>query len=185
MDPSHRRCGLCRLGRRRRAAGQRPRGASVRLAPARRRALAAPGLGGHQFEFLRGDVRDAAASERGARPTSRRSSTSPPSSAIRRARGSRTPLSEVNLEAPQALLDDAQAAGVERFVFASTCSNYGKMADSDVLRDRGVRRCADLALRRDEGRGRARRCSHAPTTSRRPASASRRSTASRRGCGST
>jgi nucleoside-diphosphate-sugar epimerase len=35
----------------------------------------------------------------------------------------------VNLEATQALLDEARAAGVERVVFASTCSNYGKMAD--------------------------------------------------------
>jgi nucleoside-diphosphate-sugar epimerase len=34
---------------------------------------------------------------------------------------------EVNLEATRALLDDAEAAGVERFVFASTCSNYGRL----------------------------------------------------------
>ena len=40
---------------------------------------------------------------------------------------------EVNLEATRALLDDAEAAGVGRFVFASTCSNYGKMADSSIL----------------------------------------------------
>jgi nucleoside-diphosphate-sugar epimerase len=38
---------------------------------------------------------------------------------------------EVNQEATLALLDDAEAAGVERFVFASTCSNYGRIdADS-------------------------------------------------------
>jgi nucleoside-diphosphate-sugar epimerase len=36
---------------------------------------------------------------------------------------------EVNLEATKALVEDARAAGVERFVFASTCSNYGKMTD--------------------------------------------------------
>ena len=30
-----------------------------------------------------------------------------------------------------ALFDAAEAAGVKRFVFASTCSNYGKMADAD------------------------------------------------------
>lgn len=35
----------------------------------------------------------------------------------------------VNLEASKALLDESQAARVSRFVFASTCSNYGKMAD--------------------------------------------------------
>lgn len=35
----------------------------------------------------------------------------------------------VNVEASLALLDDAAHAGVRRFVFASTCSNYGRMAD--------------------------------------------------------
>jgi nucleoside-diphosphate-sugar epimerase len=35
---------------------------------------------------------------------------------------------EVNQDATSALLDDARSAGVERFVFASTCSNYGKLA---------------------------------------------------------
>lgn len=40
---------------------------------------------------------------------------------------------EVNVEATGALLDEAEGAGVERFVFASTCSNYGKMADSSRL----------------------------------------------------
>jgi nucleoside-diphosphate-sugar epimerase len=38
---------------------------------------------------------------------------------------------EVNQEATGALLDDARSAGVERFVFASTCSNYGKLAGDD------------------------------------------------------
>ena len=36
---------------------------------------------------------------------------------------------EVNLEATMALLDRAREGQVERFVFASTCSNYGRMAD--------------------------------------------------------
>lgn len=40
---------------------------------------------------------------------------------------------EVNLEATQALLDEAEHAGVERFVFASTCSNYGRMAHGTQL----------------------------------------------------
>lgn len=35
----------------------------------------------------------------------------------------------VNLESSLALIDDSQRAGVGRFVFASTCSNYGKMKD--------------------------------------------------------
>ena len=35
----------------------------------------------------------------------------------------------VNLEASMKLIDESRAAGVQRFVFASTCSNYGKMKD--------------------------------------------------------
>ena len=35
----------------------------------------------------------------------------------------------VNVDAAMALIKDAADAGVERFVFASTCSNYGRMAD--------------------------------------------------------
>ena len=35
----------------------------------------------------------------------------------------------VNLESSLALIEDSQRAGVGRFVFASTCSNYGKMKD--------------------------------------------------------
>ena len=38
---------------------------------------------------------------------------------------------ETNWEASVKLFDAAEQAGVDRFVFASTCSNYGKMADSD------------------------------------------------------
>ncbi len=39
---------------------------------------------------------------------------------------------EVNVQATRALVADAQAAGVQRLVFASTCSNYGRMADPNV-----------------------------------------------------
>ena len=39
---------------------------------------------------------------------------------------------EVNVEASRALLSDAREAGVERIVFASTCSNYGRMEDPTV-----------------------------------------------------
>ncbi len=38
---------------------------------------------------------------------------------------------ETNWEASIALFEAAEKAGVKRFVFASTCSNYGKMPDSD------------------------------------------------------
>jgi nucleoside-diphosphate-sugar epimerase len=36
---------------------------------------------------------------------------------------------EVNLQASLSLIDTAREAGVSRFAFASTCSNYGRMAD--------------------------------------------------------
>jgi nucleoside-diphosphate-sugar epimerase len=36
---------------------------------------------------------------------------------------------EVNVQATRELVADAAQAGVERLVFASTCSNYGRMAD--------------------------------------------------------
>ena len=38
----------------------------------------------------------------------------------------------VNVDAALALVQDAASAGVQRFVFASTCSNYGRMADPTV-----------------------------------------------------
>jgi nucleoside-diphosphate-sugar epimerase len=38
----------------------------------------------------------------------------------------------VNIEGTQALVADAKDAGVKRLVFASTCSNYGRMADPNV-----------------------------------------------------
>ena len=39
---------------------------------------------------------------------------------------------EVNVGGARALVADAEAAGVQRMVFASTCSNYGRMADPTV-----------------------------------------------------
>lgn len=38
---------------------------------------------------------------------------------------------EVNIDAAQLLLGKAIENGVERFIFSSTCSNYGKMTDPD------------------------------------------------------
>jgi nucleoside-diphosphate-sugar epimerase len=38
----------------------------------------------------------------------------------------------VNVNGTQAMAEDARAAGVERLIFASTCSNYGRMADPTV-----------------------------------------------------
>ena len=39
---------------------------------------------------------------------------------------------DVNVQATRALVADANEMGVERLVFASTCSNYGRMADPNV-----------------------------------------------------
>lgn len=40
-----------------------------------------------------------------------------------------------NLDASLALIAESQSAGVERFIFASTCSNYGKMKDTSQYVD--------------------------------------------------
>jgi nucleoside-diphosphate-sugar epimerase len=85
-----------------------------------------------RFEFVRGDVRD---------PATRRRALEGVGAVLHLAAivgdpaCSREPdlAREVNQAATGELLDDAEAAGVERLVFASTCSNYGKMADSSVL----------------------------------------------------
>jgi len=87
--------------------------------------------GEEPFEFVRGDVRDAdarrAALEGVTRVVHLAAIVGDPAC-------SRDPelARAVNREGTKALLDDAEAAGVERFVLASTCSNYGKMADADV-----------------------------------------------------
>jgi nucleoside-diphosphate-sugar epimerase len=39
---------------------------------------------------------------------------------------------ETNIEATRELVEDAAAAGVGHLIFASTCSNYGRMADPEV-----------------------------------------------------
>lgn len=39
---------------------------------------------------------------------------------------------QVNVQATRSLVSEARAAGVERLAFASTCSNYGRMADPSV-----------------------------------------------------
>ena len=44
---------------------------------------------------------------------------------------------DVNVEGSRALVQDARELGVERLVFASTCSNYGRMADPTVPIDEG------------------------------------------------
>jgi nucleoside-diphosphate-sugar epimerase len=41
----------------------------------------------------------------------------------------------VNLDASLALIEECRRAGVIRFIFASTCSNYGKMSDANQFVD--------------------------------------------------
>lgn len=87
--------------------------------------------GKDRFQFVRGDVRD---------PISRKQALEGVDSVIHLAAIVGDPACArdpdlaraVNLEATSALLDDVEAAGVQRLLFASTCSNYGKMADSGV-----------------------------------------------------
>ena len=87
--------------------------------------------GDDRFQFMRGDVRDEAA---------RRQALTDVEAVLHLAAivgdpaCSREPdaAREVNVEGTRGLLDDAAAAGVQRCVVASTCSNYGKMADSEV-----------------------------------------------------
>ncbi len=83
------------------------------------------------FEFVRGDVRD---------PHVRRAALAGVDSVVHLAAIVGDPAcarrpdlaQEVNLDATRALLADCEELGVRRVVFASTCSNYGKMP-GDVL----------------------------------------------------
>ena len=84
------------------------------------------------FEFQRGDVRDEEARAKALKDVS---AVLHLAAIVGDPACSREPelAREVNQEATQALLAEAEQAGVKRFVFASTCSNYGKMADSSQL----------------------------------------------------
>jgi nucleoside-diphosphate-sugar epimerase len=85
------------------------------------------------FDFVRGDVRDPAAR---ARALENVDSIVHLAAVVGDPACSRAPqvAREVNLDATRDLLEDAERAGVERFLFASTCSNYGRM-DGDALVD--------------------------------------------------
>lgn len=82
------------------------------------------------FEFVRGDIRDR---------TTVRTAVSGQDAVVHLAAVvgdpacSREPdvARAINLDASFALIEESQNAGVERFVFASTCSNYGKMKDAN------------------------------------------------------
>jgi nucleoside-diphosphate-sugar epimerase len=84
------------------------------------------------FEFVRGDVRD---------PIVRAAALAHVDAVVHLAAIVGDPACardpdrarEVNLRATVELVDEAAASGVRRFLFASTCSNYGKMQNGDVL----------------------------------------------------
>ena len=79
-------------------------------------------------ELIRGDVRDAAARERvltGAFAVVHLAAIVGDPACARDPALSQ----EVNVDGTRALAQDAERLGARRFVFASTCSNYGRMAD--------------------------------------------------------
>jgi nucleoside-diphosphate-sugar epimerase len=93
--------------------------------------------GSADFEFVRGDVRDPAARARALEGVS---AVVHLAAIVGDPACSRQPelAREVNLEATHALLEDATRAKVQRFVFASTCSNYGRIENgalADEARD--------------------------------------------------
>jgi nucleoside-diphosphate-sugar epimerase len=82
------------------------------------------------FEFIHGDIRDR---------TTMRNAVSGRDAVVHLAAVvgdpacSRQPdlAREINLDASLALIEESRQAGVGRFIFASTCSNYGRMKDAD------------------------------------------------------
>ena len=79
-----------------------------------------------RFEFIRGDIRDAATR---AHALDEVGAVVHLAAIVGDPACVRQPVlaREVNLDAARGLLEDAERAGAERFVFASTCSNYGRM----------------------------------------------------------
>ena len=111
------------------------RGSSVRVLDSLAVGTGSALLGhwGHPgFEFQRGDVRD---------PTARRKALAGTAAVVHLAAVVGDPAcsrdealaTDVNLHATRSLLADAAGGESERFVFASTCSNYGKLSDSEAF----------------------------------------------------
>ena len=87
--------------------------------------------GNRRFEFIRGDVRDQDARTRALRDVD---AVVHLAAIVGDPACARQPelARAVNHEATTALVDEAKAAGVERFIMASTCSNYGKLSGNDL-----------------------------------------------------
>lgn len=81
------------------------------------------------FEFIRGDIRDREAVRKA---VADRDAVIHLAAIVGDPACSREPdlARSTNLDASLALIAESQSAGVQRFIFASTCSNYGKMKDS-------------------------------------------------------
>lgn len=86
------------------------------------------------FEFVRGDVRDRSLVKTA---VSGRDAVVHLAAIVGDPACARNPdlARAINLDASLQLIEESQQAGVERFVFASTCSNYGKMKDANQFVD--------------------------------------------------
>jgi nucleoside-diphosphate-sugar epimerase len=96
--------------------------------------VVAADLAARGAELITGDIRDAAARHRALAGVEAvvhlAAIVGDPACAARPA------LAEsVNVDGTRALLADVAAAGIERFVFASTCSNYGRMTSGEDALD--------------------------------------------------
>ena len=82
------------------------------------------------FEFVRGDIRDRATVKAA---VSGRDAVVHLAAIVGDPACARNPdmARAVNLDASLRLIEESKQAGVARFVFASTCSNYGRMKDAD------------------------------------------------------
>ena len=86
------------------------------------------------FEFIRGDIRDR---ETVRNAVADRHAVVHLAAIVGDPACSREPdlARSTNLDASLVLIAESQSAGVERFIFASTCSNYGKMKDTSQYVD--------------------------------------------------
>jgi nucleoside-diphosphate-sugar epimerase len=86
------------------------------------------------FEFTRGDIRDR---DTVRTAVSGRDAVVHLAAVVGDPACSREPAlaRSINLDASLALIEESKRAGVKRFVFASTCSNYGKMKDENQYVD--------------------------------------------------
>ncbi len=86
------------------------------------------------FEFIRGDIRDR---EILRTAVADRDAVVHLAAIVGDPACSREPdlARSINLDASLALIAESQSAGVERFMFASTCSNYGKMKNTSQYVD--------------------------------------------------